>query len=137
MQANIARKAAAASAAGGKAAELSQADELARIRAMMDNSSTNSGMPSYMPPPGFPPPGGGAPGAAPAGGFQAGERYLPPSYICKRCNQPGHFIKNCPTNGDPAFDRRARAPPSRLARSAFDRLARAAHIAGYPHSWTD
>jgi hypothetical protein len=37
------------------------------------------------------PPGGGAP-------------Y--PGYICKRCNQGGHYIKYCPTNGDSAFDRR-------------------------------
>jgi hypothetical protein len=27
-------------------------------------------------------------------------------YICKRCGQEGHYIKYCPTNGDPAFDRR-------------------------------
>ncbi|XP_074442887.1 E3 ubiquitin-protein ligase RBBP6-like [Larus michahellis] len=24
----------------------------------------------------------------------------PPSYICFRCGKPGHYIKNCPTNGD-------------------------------------
>lgn len=30
---------------------------------------------------------------------------LPPlGYICHRCNQPGHFIDECPTNGDPAYD---------------------------------
>jgi hypothetical protein len=28
----------------------------------------------------------------------------PPNYICHRCNQPGHFINQCPTNGDPSFD---------------------------------
>ncbi len=25
-------------------------------------------------------------------------------YTCHRCNQKGHFIQNCPTNGDPDFD---------------------------------
>jgi len=28
----------------------------------------------------------------------------PPNYICHRCNTAGHFINNCPTNGDPAYD---------------------------------
>ena len=28
----------------------------------------------------------------------------PPTYICHRCNQPGHYIYDCPTNGDPAFN---------------------------------
>lgn len=28
----------------------------------------------------------------------------PPNYICHRCSSPGHFINNCPTNGDPAYD---------------------------------
>ncbi|KAK3276075.1 hypothetical protein CYMTET_15830 [Cymbomonas tetramitiformis] len=25
-------------------------------------------------------------------------------YICKRCHKPGHFVQECPTNGDPVFD---------------------------------
>lgn len=29
----------------------------------------------------------------------------PPGYECKRCGKPGHWIKLCPTNGDPNFDR--------------------------------
>jgi hypothetical protein len=29
----------------------------------------------------------------------------PPGYECKRCGKPGHYIKYCPTNGDPTFDR--------------------------------
>lgn len=28
----------------------------------------------------------------------------PPGYICHRCGQSGHYIMNCPTNGDPEFD---------------------------------
>lgn len=28
----------------------------------------------------------------------------PPNYICYRCGQRGHWIKLCPTNGDPTFD---------------------------------
>lgn len=31
----------------------------------------------------------------------------PPSsstYLCHRCNQPGHYISRCPTNGDKAFN---------------------------------
>lgn len=31
-------------------------------------------------------------------------RILGPNYICHRCNKPGHFIDECPTNGDPNFD---------------------------------
>ncbi|XP_042646860.1 E3 ubiquitin-protein ligase RBBP6-like [Tyto alba] len=28
----------------------------------------------------------------------------PPSYTCFRCGNPGHYIKNCPTNGDKKFE---------------------------------
>lgn len=28
----------------------------------------------------------------------------PPNYVCYRCGTPGHYIQNCPTNGDPEFD---------------------------------
>lgn len=28
----------------------------------------------------------------------------PPNYVCFRCGQRGHWIKLCPTNGDPNFD---------------------------------
>ena len=29
---------------------------------------------------------------------------LPDSYICDRCTQPGHHIKDCPENGNTYFD---------------------------------
>jgi len=29
---------------------------------------------------------------------------VPQSYVCYRCGKPGHFIRNCPTNGDSRFD---------------------------------
>lgn len=28
-----------------------------------------------------------------------------PNYICHRCKKPGHWIDQCPTNGDPQFDK--------------------------------
>jgi len=31
-------------------------------------------------------------------------RIPPPNYICYRCGQTGHYIQNCPTNGDPRFN---------------------------------
>lgn len=45
----------------------------------------------------------------------------PPTYRCHRCEQPGHYISDCPTNGDPTFDvKRVRIPVgipmTRLAR---------------------
>lgn len=45
------------------------------------------------------------------GGYRGGkftrqyeQKAPPPNYICHRCNQPGHFINQCPTNGDPTYD---------------------------------
>ena len=37
--------------------------------------------------------GGGGPHGDPAA-----NRTPPPGYVCRRCNQPGHFIQFCPTN---------------------------------------
>ncbi|KAJ0393312.1 hypothetical protein P43SY_009980 [Pythium insidiosum] len=67
--------------------------------------------------------GGRGPGGMGAGGFQGpggdmmggrGGRGMmgyhtmtgkpPPNYVCFRCGTPGHFIQNCPTNGDPEYD---------------------------------
>ena len=33
---------------------------------------------------------------------------LHPGYICNRCGKPGHHIRDCPTNGDPAYDEHRR-----------------------------
>lgn len=49
--------------------------------------------------------GRGRGGAGPMGppGAQAMNN-PPPNYVCYRCGTPGHYIQNCPTNGDPEFD---------------------------------
>ncbi|KAF8659827.1 hypothetical protein AX16_001712 [Volvariella volvacea WC 439] len=36
------------------------------------------------------------------------DRPLPPSYVCYRCGQKGHWIQDCPTNNDREFDHRPR-----------------------------
>ena len=45
----------------------------------------------------------------------------PPSYVCHRCGQGGHFIRYCPTNGDPAFD--GRRPKAALAVQQYEQNA--------------
>ncbi|KAI0708834.1 DWNN domain-containing protein [Cerioporus squamosus] len=53
-------------------------------------------------------------GGAPRGGkpyqasHQHSDRPLPPSYVCYRCGQKGHWIQDCPTNNDREFDNRPR-----------------------------
>eukprot|EP01083_Nonionella_stella_P030760 84264_1 len=37
----------------------------------------------------------------------------PPGYICHRCHVSGHWIQDCPTNGDPKFDKKNRSQNSR------------------------
>ncbi|KAH9995415.1 DWNN domain-containing protein [Russula compacta] len=39
---------------------------------------------------------------------QQTERPLPPSYVCYRCGQKGHWIQDCPTNSDREFDNKPR-----------------------------
>ncbi|KAG5723671.1 hypothetical protein E4T56_gene20242 [Termitomyces sp. T112] len=36
------------------------------------------------------------------------DRPLPPSYVCYRCGQKGHWIQDCPTNNDRDFDNKPR-----------------------------
>lgn len=33
----------------------------------------------------------------------------PPGYVCHRCHVSGHWIQDCPTNGDPKFDKKHRS----------------------------
>ncbi|KAF9073318.1 DWNN domain-containing protein [Rhodocollybia butyracea] len=40
--------------------------------------------------------------------FQPPDRPLPTSYVCYRCGQKGHWIKDCPTNSDREFDHKPR-----------------------------
>ncbi|KAI5120369.1 hypothetical protein M0805_006891 [Coniferiporia weirii] len=39
---------------------------------------------------------------------QQPDRPLPPSYVCYRCGQKGHWIHDCPTNNDRDYDNRPR-----------------------------
>ncbi|KAH8988210.1 DWNN-domain-containing protein [Lactarius akahatsu] len=39
---------------------------------------------------------------------QQAEKPLPPSYVCYRCGQKGHWIQECPTNNDREFDNKPR-----------------------------
>lgn len=41
----------------------------------------------------------------------------PPNYCCHRCNKHGHFIKQCPTRGDPAFNVKLPKAPTGIPRS--------------------
>jgi hypothetical protein len=45
--------------------------------------------------------GAGGPGMIPPGSMVGNP---PSSYVCFRCGTPGHYIQNCPTNGDPDYD---------------------------------
>lgn len=56
---------------------------------------------------------GGNFSAGQGGGNSYPERAPRPSsnYVCHRCNKPGHWIDQCPTNGDPTYDKiKVRAP---------------------------
>ncbi|KAF5387362.1 hypothetical protein D9757_005744 [Collybiopsis confluens] len=54
------------------------------------------------------PPRPGKPGAGAGPSFQTLDRPLPTSYVCYRCGQKGHWIKDCPTNNDREFDHKPR-----------------------------
>ncbi|KAF8549419.1 DWNN-domain-containing protein, partial [Imleria badia] len=49
-------------------------------------------------------------GGKPSGSHQphTPDRPLPPSYVCYRCGQKGHWIQDCPTNSDREFDNKPR-----------------------------
>ncbi|TGO15079.1 hypothetical protein BTUL_0044g00180 [Botrytis tulipae] len=47
--------------------------------------------------------------------------YVPPSYICNRCGKNGHLVKQCPTNMDPAFDKK---PPGSYKCSICNKLGK-------------
>jgi len=51
---------------------------------------------------------GGKPHTPHLPAHQQVERPLPPSYVCYRCGQKGHWIQDCPTNNDREFDNRPR-----------------------------
>lgn len=53
------------------------------------------------------PRGGGSFGRTPKPHLTS-DRPLPPSYVCYRCGQKGHWIQDCPTNNDREFDNRPR-----------------------------
>jgi len=46
----------------------------------------------------------------------------PETYVCRRCNVAGHWIQECPTRQDRAFDRATLVPMHGMARSLFRRL---------------
>ncbi|CEP07044.1 hypothetical protein [Parasitella parasitica] len=39
---------------------------------------------------------------------QMPQRVPPPTYVCYRCGQKGHYINQCPTNGDKDYDKHPR-----------------------------
>ena len=48
----------------------------------------------------------------------------PPGYLCYRCSKPGHFIAQCPTNGDPRYDKAVvRRAPVGIPKSMLKKLA--------------
>ncbi|KAF9017386.1 DWNN-domain-containing protein [Hymenopellis radicata] len=56
-------------------------------------------------------PRGGARGGKPVAShqaFQTPDRALPPSSVCYRCGQKGHWIKDCPTNNNRGHDHKPR-----------------------------
>ena len=39
------------------------------------------------------------------GGAETGfPRPVGPDYVCKRCKEKGHYVTDCPQNGNPAYD---------------------------------
>lgn len=64
-------------------------------------------------------------GRDPAGGQQnMYSKQPPPSYVCNRCNQQGHWINHCPTNGDKRFDIRRNVPLTGIPRAFIKTVTR-------------
>ncbi|KAL0088194.1 DWNN domain-containing protein [Phycomyces blakesleeanus] len=53
--------------------------------------------------------GTGSGGGTPREGGDKDQQRLPPqTYVCYRCGQKGHYINQCPTNGDKEYDKHPR-----------------------------
>ncbi|KAF2308075.1 hypothetical protein GH714_034919 [Hevea brasiliensis] len=51
-------------------------------------------------------------------GFGGLVKKIPPEgYVCHRCKVRGHFIQDCPTNGDPNYDCKRLRPPTGIPKS--------------------
>ncbi|XP_057999872.1 E3 ubiquitin ligase PARAQUAT TOLERANCE 3-like [Hevea brasiliensis] len=51
-------------------------------------------------------------------GFSGLVKKIPPEgYVCHRCKVRGHFIQDCPTNGDPNYDCKRLRPPTGIPKS--------------------
>ncbi|KAF2308071.1 hypothetical protein GH714_034874 [Hevea brasiliensis] len=51
-------------------------------------------------------------------GFGGLAKKTPPEgYVCHRCKVRGHFIQDCPTNGDPNYDCKRLRPPTGIPKS--------------------
>ena len=77
------------------------------------NSTTTSSAPMRQHRPRRPM--GGGPGGHHGGPHDGKPSYRsqrgdpPPGYVCHRCHVSGHWIQDCPTNGDPKFDKKHRS----------------------------
>ncbi|KAF2308079.1 hypothetical protein GH714_034970 [Hevea brasiliensis] len=51
-------------------------------------------------------------------GFSGLVKKIPPEgYVCHKCKVRGHFIQDCPTNGDPNYDCKRLRPPTGIPKS--------------------
>ncbi|KAI0343058.1 DWNN-domain-containing protein [Trametopsis cervina] len=98
-----------------KPSNITQDDEAAAMAAMFQQQTANweetqekmsQAQRIYSNPRGGGPAAGGGRGGKPFGVHH--DRPLPPSYVCYRCGQKGHWIQDCPTNNDRDYDNRPR-----------------------------
>lgn len=102
---------------GAQTHTIEGADEADRIASVMGQAATAYGQPHNAHHAGgqfktFARGSGGTGGGHGFGNYMTDRSPRPgPNYICHRCMKPGHWIDQCPTNGDPAYDRiKVRAP---------------------------